>query len=391
MHNLRKRHDAAFKAKVAFEAAKGEKTIAQLSSEFGVHANQIRQWRKQFLEELPRLFSDRRSKKEKDDEELRSELYRQIGQLKVELDWLKKNHRCSVEAKRIMIEPEHPMIPVCRQCELLDVARSSYYYRSNRDDSYNVMLMNLIDEQYIRTPFYGVPKMTAWLRRQGHQINPKRIRRLMRLMGIEAIYPKPRLSISSKEHLKYPYLLRGLTIDHPNQVWCTDITYIRMLHGFVYLVAIMDWFSRYILSWRLSTTLETAFCTDALQEALEHACPEIFSSDQGVQFTSQEFTDILLNAGIKISMDGRGRVYDNIFVERLWRTVKYEEVYLHDYRTVSEARSLLSSYFHFYNTERIHEALNYRTPYEVYYDKEHLPLTDQASYSMHLKQPCFLS
>jgi len=283
------------------------------------------------------------------------------------------------------------MIPVYRQCELLDLARSSYCYRSDKDDSYNVMLMNLLDEQYTRTPFYGVPKMTAWLRRQGHQINPKRIRRLMRLMGIEAIYPKPRLSKAHKEHIKYPYLLRGLIIDHPNQVWCVDITYIRMLHGFVYLVAIMDWFSRYVLSWELSTTLETAFCTEALQEALEHTCPEIFNSDQGIQFTSQEFTSILLNDGIKISMDGRGRVYDNIFVERLWRTVKYEEVYLHDYRTVSEARSLLSIYFHFYNTERLHETLGYLTPYEVYYDKEPLiPVTRQA-YSMHLKQPCFLS
>jgi len=291
----------------------------------------------------------------------------------------------------MLIETENSMIPVYRQCELLDLARSSYYYRSDRDDSYNVMLMNLLDEQYTKTPFYGVPKMTAWLRRQGHQINPKRIRRLMRLMGIEAIYPKPRLSKSHKEHIKYPYLLRGLIIDHPNQAWCVDITYIRMLHGFVYLVAIMDWFSRYVLSWELSTTLETAFCTEALQEALEHACPEIFNSDQGIQFTSQEFTDSLLNAGIRISMDGRGRVYDNIFVERLWRTVKYEEVYLHDYRTVSEARSLLSIYFHFYNTERLHETLGYLTPYEVYYDKEPLiPVTRQA-YSMHLKQPYFLS
>jgi len=291
----------------------------------------------------------------------------------------------------MLIETENSMIPVYRQCKLLDLARSSYYYRSDRDDSYNVMLMNLLDEQYTKTPFYGVPKMTAWLRRQGHQINPKRIRRLMRLMGIEAIYPKPRLSKSHKEHIKYPYLLRGLIIDHPNQAWCVDITYIRMLHGFVYLVAIMDWFSRYVLSWELSTTLETAFCTEALQEALEHACPEIFNSDQGIQFTSQEFTDSLLNAGIRISMDGRGRVYDNIFVERLWRTVKYEEVYLHDYRTVSEARSLLSIYFHFYNTERLHETLGYLTPYEVYYDKEPLiPVTRQA-YSMHLKQPYFLS
>ncbi len=290
----------------------------------------------------------------------------------------------------MLIEPENTMIPVYRQCELAGLSQSSYYYCSNRDDSYNVMLMNLIDEQYTRTPFYGVPRMTALLRRQGNQVNPKRIRRLMRLMGIEAIYPKPRLSKSQKEHTKYSYLLRGLNIDHSNQVWCVDITYIRMLHGFVYLVAIMDWFSRYVLSWELSTTLETGFCIQALRKALEHASPEIFNSDQGVQFTSQEFTSILLSAGIKISMDGRGRVYDNIFVERLWRIVKYEEVYLHDYRTVSEARSLLSSYFHFYNMERIHESLGYLTPHEVYYAKE-LLTAEQACYPMHLKQPCFLS
>jgi len=292
----------------------------------------------------------------------------------------------------MLIEPEGSMIPIYRQCELLDLARSSYYYCSCKDDSYNVMLTNLIDEQYTRTPYYGVPKMTAWLRRQGHQINPKRIRRLMRLMGIEAIYPKQQLSQSHKEHVKYPYLLRGLIIDHPNQVWCVDITYIKMLHGFVYLVAIMDWFSRYVLSWKLSTTLETAFCTEALQEALEHPSPKIFNSDQGVQFRGQEFTSILLSKGIKISMDGHRRVYDNIFVERLLRTVKYEEVYLHDYRTVSEARLLLSDYFHFYNTERIHESLGYLTPHEVYHGEEALlAKTEQASYSMHLKQPCFLS
>lgn len=259
------------------------------------------------------------------------------------------------------------MITICRQCELLDLSRASYYYQTGKQDDYNLMLMRLIDEQFTRTPFYGVPKMTEWLKKLGYKVNRKRIRRLMRLMGLEAIYPKRRLSIPDYDHKKYPYLLRGLEIDHADQVWCADVTYIRMQKGFIYLVAIMDWYSRYILSWEISTTMDKAFCIQALEQALALAKPEIFNTDQGSQFTSQDFTGRLEQAGINISMDGRGRVYDNIFIERLWRTVKYEEVYLHDYRTVSSARFHLSNYFHFYNTDRIHETLNYRTPYEIYF------------------------
>jgi len=259
------------------------------------------------------------------------------------------------------------VIPISRQCELLGLSRSSYYYCSRRDESYNRRLMGLIDEQFTRAPFYGVSKMTAWLRLQGHSVNHKRVRRLMRRMGLEAIYPKPRLSQGSPGHKKYPYLLKNLTIDHPDQVWCADLTYIRMQHGFVYLMAVMDWSSRYVLSWEISTTLDASFCIRALEDALSFSRPEIFNTDQGVQFTSAEFTRVLSEAGIRISMDGRGRVYDNIFVERLWRTVKYEEVYLHQYTTVSEARRSLARYFRFYNMERLHEALGYRTPYEVYF------------------------
>jgi len=283
------------------------------------------------------------------------------------------------------------MIPVYRQCEMLGLARSSYYYQSEKDGSYNHLLMNLIDEQFTKTPFYGVPKMTAWLNLQGHAVNHKRVRRLMRLMGMEAIYPKKRLSKPAPEHKKYPYLLRSLKIDHPDHVWGTDITYIRMHPGFLYLVAIMDWFSRYVLAWELSITLDTAFCVQALQKALQIARPEIFNTDQGAQFTSQEFIGRLENTDIRISMDGRGRVYDNIFVERLWRTVKYEEVYLHDYRTVSEARYCLATYFQFYNTERIHENLGYRTPYDVYFGKPFNLNHVQAYQSMHLKHAHFLS
>jgi putative transposase len=389
---MRRGHDAAFKAKVALEAVKGEKTLAQLFSEFGVHGNQIRQWRKQLLEELPRLFLDRRRKEDRDREELLSELYQQIGQLKMELEWVKKNLKFSVDEKKRLIEPEHIMIPISRQCELLDFSRASYYYRSERDDSYNLRLMNLIDEQFTRTPFYGVERMTTWLNRQEHPVNVKRIRRLMRLMGLEAIYPKPRLSVSSQEHKRYPYLLRDLVIDHPGQVWCADITYIRMLYGFIYLVAIMDWFSRYVLAWEISTTLDTAFCVRALEKALGISKPEIFNTDQGVQFTSVEFTRHLQEAGVRVSMDGRGRgLYDNIFVERLWRTVKYEEVYLHDYPMVSKARNGLTRYFLFYNRERLHTSLGYQTPHEVYF-KQSIPLNPwQASLTMHQIHPTFLS
>jgi putative transposase len=238
--------------------------------------------------------------------------------------------------------------------------------------------MRLIDEQYTKTPFFGVPKMTAWLCRQGHWVNEKRIRRLMRLMGIFAIYPKPRLSQSNPEHRKYPYLLKGVTIDHADQVWCSDITYIRLLHGFVYLVVIMDWFSRYILSWELSITLEKEFCIDALNCALLISKPEVFNSDQGPQYTSEDFIDVLKKDDIRISMDGRGRLYDNIFVERLWRTVKYEEVYLYDYRSLSVARERLAYYFDFYNTERPHASLEYQTPQEVYYG---LPSAQKAVFT----------
>ena len=283
------------------------------------------------------------------------------------------------------------MISISRQCKLLGLSRASYYYRLERDDSYNLQLMNLLDEQFTRTPFYGVRRMTALLNRQGHLVNLKRIRRLMRVMGLEAIYPKPRLSISSQEHKRYPYLLRDLVIDRPDQVWCADITYIRMLYGFLYLVAIMDWFSRYVLAWEISTTLDTAFCVRALEKALVISKPDIFNTDQGVQFTSVEFIRYLQDTGIRVSMDCRGRVYDNIFVERLWRTVKYEEVYLHDYPMVLEARNGLTRYFLFYNRERLHSSLGNRTPHEVYF-KQPVPLNPrQASQTMHQIHPTFLS
>ncbi len=228
--------------------------------------------------------------------------------------------------------------------------------------------MRLIDEEYTRYPIYGIEKMTAVLRRQGHSVNPKRIRRLMRLMGLEAIYPKPNLSKPIKAHKIYPYLLRGVRIDRVDQVWSTDITYIRLKQGFIYLVAVIDWFSRYVLSHEFSTTLDTAFCIKALQDALKVATPGTFNTDQGSQFTSDAFTGILIKAGVKISMDGRGRALDNIFVERLWRSVKYERVYLHNYETVREAIQDIGEYFDFYNNERPHQSLDYHTPAKTYFN-----------------------
>lgn len=266
-----------------------------------------------------------------------------------------------------MVEPSHPEIPIYRQCELIGLARASYYYEPAGETEYNLLLMRLLDEQYTRTPFYGSPKMTEWLRSQGHIVNHKRVERLMHKMGLQAIYPKPKLSKKGMVSSKYPYLLRGLVINRPNQVWSTDITYIRLRQGFVYLVAIMDWYSRYVLSWEVSNSLDTFFCLAALERALQQDAPEIFNSDQGSQFTSEAFTSRLETAGIRISWDGRGRVWDNIFVERLWRSVKWEEVYLKDYDNVPEAIGGLDSYFRFYNTERFHQSLGYRTPQQVFF------------------------
>ena len=260
-------------------------------------------------------------------------------------------------------------LSIARQCELACIPRSSYYYRPMPESTLNHELMRIIDEQYMKTPFYGIPRMTAFLRSKGYNINHKRVERLMSIMGIHAIYPKKHLSNPTPSYKVYPYLLKDIDICWPDQVWCSDITYIRMKRGFAYLVAIMDWYSRYVLSWRLSMTLDAQFCIEALNDALLIGKPEIFNSDQGSQYTSNDFTSTLLSQGILISMDGRGRVFDNIFIERLWRTLKYEEVYLKDYAHVWDAEHNIRKYFEFYNTERYHSALGYKTPEEVYSKK----------------------
>jgi len=273
---------------------------------------------------------------------------------------------CSIDELRSLVDWDHPEISIRRQCQLLGANRSGLYYQPLGESEENLMLMRLIDEEYTRHPIYGSRRMKEWLCDQQHQVGRNRVRRLMRLMGLEAIYPKPKLSQPGEGHKIYPYLLKGVEVTRVNQVWSTDITYIRMADGFVYLVAVMDWYSRYVLSWGLSVTMELDFCVETLKRALRRGRPEIFNSDQGSQFTSERFTGELQTRGITISMDGRGRCFDNIFIERLWRSLKYEEVYLHEYKQVPDARAGIGNWFRFYNQERLHQSLGYRPPAELY-------------------------
>jgi putative transposase len=266
-----------------------------------------------------------------------------------------------------MIEPYRPRLCITRQCRLLAIPRSTFYYKAAGETPANLALMKRIDELFMDSPFFGARQLARSLRREGHRVNRKRVVRLMRKMGLEAIYRKPNTSRPHPEHKIYPYLLRGVAITAPNQVWCTDITYIPMRRGFLYLVAVMDWHSRKVLSWRLSNSMEASFCVEALEEALaRHGTPEIFNTDQGSQFTSTDFTDVLKRAGVKISMDGRGRCLDNVMVERLWRSLKYENVYLNAYETGSEARAGIGKWIDFYNARRPHSSLDDKTPNEAY-------------------------
>lgn len=266
-----------------------------------------------------------------------------------------------------LIEPDNKQISVRRQCGLLGLNRSSYYYTPAKESEFNLRVMHMIDKIYTEYPFYGSRRMVVELERRFLPVNRKRVQRLMRLMGIEAIYPKPKLSQRNKQNKIYPYLLRDVLIDRPNQVWSTDITYIPLEGGFMYLTAVIDWFSRYVISWRLSNTLDNDFCIEALREALITGLPEIFNTDQGVQYTSYEFTKCLTEAKVKISMDGKGRAFDNIFVERLWRSLKYEDIYIKDYDNGSDLYSGLKDYFSFYNSLRPHQSLGNKTPVEVHY------------------------
>jgi putative transposase len=273
----------------------------------------------------------------------------------------------SLTERRQWIDRSDPDVSLAGQCRLLGLSRWGIYYDPVPESAENQRLMGLLDQEYTRHPFYGVRRMTWFLCQQGFAVNPKRVRRLLRLMGLEALYPKPRLSLGDGRPGRFPYLLRGVAVERANQAWCTDLTYVRLAEGFIYLTVILDWHTRYVISWRLSKSLEGGFCLAALRQALATARPEIFNNDQGTQFTCDEYVRRLQQAGVRISWDGRGRVFDNIFVERFWRTVKYEDIYLRDYRTFAEARSGLARYIEFYNWQRPHTALENQPPAAVYF------------------------
>ncbi|MFC0512544.1 IS3 family transposase, partial [Asaia spathodeae] len=366
----RKRYSGEFKSRVALEAIRGEQTLAELASKHGVHQTMIAQWKRQAVEGMAGIFSGKETPETAASPADVEKLHAKIGQLLVERDFL-RGCLCSVgrAQRRQMIDLQRPRLSVVRQCTLLQLNRSGVYYRPVPESDANLALMRLIDAQFLETPYYGSRQMTWHLRRLGHEVGRKRVRRLMATMGLRAICQKPRTTVPHPAHRKYPYLLRDLVIDRPNQVWCSDITYIPMRKGFLYLVAIMDWSTRKVLSWRLSNTMDAEFCIEALQEALiRYGVPEIFNTDQGSQFTTPRFTEVLEAREIRISMDGRGRWLDNVFIERLWRSLKYECVYLHAFETGSELRAGLAAWIAHYNGQRPHSALGGRTPGEAYYD-----------------------
>ncbi len=286
--------------------------------------------------------------------------------LRLKLTGSKKNLDYTVSEKRAAIDRNNKDISVTRQCELLGLSRSAYYYKAREIDTRDLDIMRLIDKEFTDHPFLGSRRLSDWLSRQGFPACRSKVGRLMKVMGIEAIYPRKSLSARHPEHKIYPYLLRGLAIDHPDQVYCMDITYIRLKRGFAYLTVVMDWYSRYVISWDLSMTMDKGFCTRCLNRALDKGTPEIFNTDQGSQFTSNAFTQILKDSKVKISMDGKGRAFDNIMIERLWRTVKYEDVYLNDYEDYYKAYRHLEKYLNYYNNEREHSSLGKMTPAEYY-------------------------
>ncbi|MEL6229683.1 MAG: IS3 family transposase [Cyanobacteria bacterium J06627_3] len=372
MAKKRKQYSAKFKAKVAIESIQGMKTVPELASQYEIHPTLINTWKRQLLEDASTLFESAKSKDKQDSDSQAQidELYRQIGQLKVERGFFSQAlSGLGLGERKAMVDATHDQLSIVRQCQLLRVNRSTLYYRPAKPSAANLTLLKLIDQQYLKTPFYGSRRMREYLREQGYQVNRKRVQRLMHQLGLQAIYPKPKLSKRHPDHTVYPYLLRGVEIVRVNQVWSTDITYLPVLKGHFYLVAIMDWFSRKVLSWQVSNTMDVQLCMAALNRALEqYPKPEIFNSDQGAQFTANAFTQRLKQSDILISMDGRGRCHDNIFIERLWRSVKWELIYIKAFDDGTHLMKEVKNWFNFYNQIRPHQSLNYRTPDEIYYE-----------------------
>ncbi|WP_424579356.1 IS3-like element ISRj2 family transposase [Bradyrhizobium sp. USDA 241] len=362
----RRTHSPAFKAKIALAAVKGDKTLAELAQLFDVHPNQITIWKNQLLEGAAGVFGHDKTSAETP-VDLKA-LHAKIGELALENDFgVRRDHQGGPAERKAMIDRDHDL-SIVRQAKVLKLARSTVYYEPRPVSAEDLALMRRLDELHLDYPFAGARMLRSLLRREGVYAGRRHIATLMKRMGIEAVYRRPNTSKPAPGHKIYPYLLRGLKIERPDHAWAMDITYIPMRRGFVYLAAVVDVFSRRVLAHRVSITMEAAFCVEAVQEALaKHGRPEIFNTDQGSQFTSLEFTDVLLDAKIAISMDGKGAWRDNVFVERLWRTVKYEEVYLRAYDSVSEARASIAKYLAFYNQGRPHSSLDGRTPDEAYF------------------------
>ncbi|WP_299555572.1 IS3 family transposase [uncultured Tateyamaria sp.] len=363
----RKNHSPEFKAKVALEAIREELTLAELSKKYGVHPTQIGTWKRAAIENMATAFTRRGAAPEQVSAADVDKLHSKIGQLVVERDFLAEaSHQPSRDARQEMVSRDHEL-SLRKQCELLQLSRSRLYYQPAGESAENLRFMTVIDKQFLETPWYGSRQMARYMKRNGHRCGRHRVRRLMRLMRLVPIYQEPNTSKKHPQHKVWPYLLRNVVIDRPNQVWCADITYIPMRRGFLYLVAIMDWYSRKVLAWRLSNSMDADFCVEALKEAIaKHGTPEIFNSDQGSQFTSGAWIDVLTEAKIKISMDGKGAWRDNRMIERLWRSLKYECVYLNAFETGSETRARIGRWLKYYNVERPHSTHGLLTPNEAY-------------------------
>ena len=362
----RRNHSAEFKAKVALAAVRGDRTLSELASQFDVHPNQITQWKTQLLDRAAQLFGAGPGQAEKPVD--MKVLHAKIGACVGERFFRGGAHEDGIAGRKAMIDRAHKL-PLARQAKAVGISRGSIYYRPRPVGEAGLGLMRRIDELHLEYPFAGSRMMRGLLRQEGLPSVRRHIATLMRRMGIDALYRKPNTSRRRPGHAVYPYLLRGLEVSRPNQVWAMDITYIPTARGFVYLAAVMDWHSRKVLAWRVSVTMDTDFCVEALEESLgRHGAPEIFNTDQGSQFTSDAFTGLLKANGIQISMDGKGSWKDNVFVERLWKSVKYEEVYLRAYESVPEARTGLGRYFEFYNAGRPHSSLGGMTP-DQFFDR----------------------